>query len=233
MIAEHRAQPRRGQRLSTMGALGDDEQCISVGFGAFGQQIGLDRAGDVGVDRHRPFLAALTEHPNPPPRNVDIADPQPEHLRRPQTRQQHQPTDRAVTPATEAAQQRRGLLPRQSARQPARLTDPQLRPRFRLGHMRQQPGTLTARTQSGRPPATDRATRVRVTHLPEREQARNRRQPPIDRRRRIPLTAAVANRIHISPRPTRQRRLPTRGQEPQQHIDIHLRQGQLLIIEPP
>jgi hypothetical protein len=28
-----------------MGALGDDEQRIGVGLGAFGQQIGLDRAG--------------------------------------------------------------------------------------------------------------------------------------------------------------------------------------------
>src|SRR6478735_7942924 len=63
VIPEHRAQPRRGQRLSAMSALGDDEQCISVSFGAFSQQIGLDRAGHVSVDRHRTFFAALTEHP--------------------------------------------------------------------------------------------------------------------------------------------------------------------------
>ena len=85
VIPEHRAQPRRGQRLSAMSALGDDEQCISVSFGAFSQQIGLDRAGHVSVDRHRTLLAALTEHPNPAARDIHIGDPQRKYLRRPQT----------------------------------------------------------------------------------------------------------------------------------------------------
>lgn len=98
--------------------------------------------------------------------------------------------------------------------------------------MHQESGTLTARTHSGCPPTANRIRRVRVTHLPEREQTRNRRQPPIDRGRRITLTAAVADRVHIAPRPTRQRRLPTSGQEPQQHIDIHVQECQILVTEP-
>ena len=49
--------PRSGTNHS------DDEQCTSVSFRALSQQIGLDRTGHIGVNRNRPFLAALIEHP--------------------------------------------------------------------------------------------------------------------------------------------------------------------------
>ena len=74
VIAKYRAQSRRGQRLSAMNALGDDEQRLGICLGALDQQISLDRAGNVGVDRYGPFLASLAEHPNPASGDIHIGN---------------------------------------------------------------------------------------------------------------------------------------------------------------
>jgi hypothetical protein len=67
-----------------------------------GEQVGLDQPGHVRVERDPPFLVALARHPHPAPPDIDIGDPQPEHLGRAQPGQQHQPGDRPVPVGAEA-----------------------------------------------------------------------------------------------------------------------------------
>lgn len=138
-----------------------------------------------------------------------------------------------VAPGAEAAQQRRGLLPGQPAGQSPRFADPQPRPRLGLGHMRQQPASFAAGGHPRRPAVRHRIARRRVAHLLEREQRRDRRQPPVDRRRCIARVAAIPDRVHVPTRTPRQDRLPARGKEPQQHVDIHPGQPDPLTVQPP
>ena len=74
MIPKHRAQPCWGQRLPTTPPFRDHEQARAVGLGPLSEQIGLDRAGDVRVDRNRPFLASLAADANPAAGDVHVRD---------------------------------------------------------------------------------------------------------------------------------------------------------------
>lgn len=232
VIAKDRPQPARGQRLPAVRTLRHHEQRRSLGVRTLGQQIGLDRSRDVGVDRHRPLLVSLADHPHPAASDIDIGDPQAQHLGRTQPRQQHQPANRPIPPRTEAVQQRRRLLPRQAPRQPPWFTNPQLRTGPRLPDMREQPRSFATGPHPRRPASRHRIAGIWVAHLPEREHRRDRRQPPVDRRRRVAGVAAVADRIHVSARTPRRCRFTTRGQKTQQHIDFHPRQLNILRVEP-
>lgn len=111
VIAEHCAQPGGSQRLAPVRALGDDEQRGAVGLWPFGEQVGLDHAGDVVIDRHPALLVALADDSRPPAGDIDVSNLQAEDLAGPQAGHQHQPGDGPVPPRTEAAQQQGGLLP--------------------------------------------------------------------------------------------------------------------------
>ena len=220
MVAEDPAQPGRGERVTAVRAFRHDEQRLGDGLGSLGEQVGLDHARDVRVDRHAAFLVALAGYPHPPPADVGVSDSQPEHLRRPQPGQQHQPGDRPVPVGAETAQQRGGLGPVKSPRQPPRPPDPQVRPRPGPGQVRQQAGPLPpGRAPCGRAPR-HRVRRARVAHRPEPEQPGDRRHPAVDDGRREPRRAAAGQRDHVlvlALAPLG----PVRGQVPQQRVRGH------------
>ena len=226
--------PAARQRLPPVGALGHHEQCRGCRFGALGQQVGLDAAGDIGIERDPAFLVALADDPDPAPSDVHIGH------RRPSTSAERSP-DSSISPAIARSRQVRKLPSSaadssrvNAAGQPPRLPQPQPRPVLRAaGHMRQQPAALARVTASraARPRGTGLRAR-RVAHRPEREQRRDRRQPTVDRRRGVAAVAAVADRVHIPARTPRQYRRPAGGEKPQQHIDVHTGQLDSLPVEP-
>ena len=80
--------------------------------------------------------------------DVHIPHLQAQHLRRPQTGEQHQPGDRPAPVRADATQQRRCLGTVQAAGQSPRFPHPQ--PGLRPVHVRQQPGPLRGRRPAGR-----------------------------------------------------------------------------------
>lgn len=74
VVTEHCPQPGRGQRLSTMRALGHQKQCGALRFRSLGQQVRLHQGGDVDIQRHPAFLVAVAQDPDPTPGNVHVAD---------------------------------------------------------------------------------------------------------------------------------------------------------------
>ncbi len=90
----------------------------------------------------------------------------------------------------------------------------------------------------GPSPHRHAAARIRPRALPslknpEIEQPRDRRHPPVDRRRGIPGRPAGPQPHHIPAGLTRQHRSPAERQEPQQHIGCHRCDRQVLIDQPP
>ena len=163
-------------------------------------------------------------HPDPAAGDVHIGSPQAQHLGRAQTRTAASARaiarSRQVRKLPSSAADSSRDNPRGSRRgSRTRSCDRDLG----LATCASSPERSPRDAHPGRPPARHRVARARVAHLPEREQRRDRRQPPVDRRRRIAGVAAVADRIHIPARTPRQHRLPARGEKPQQHIDIHVR----------
>lgn len=80
VIAEDRPQPGRGQRLAPVRAFGHQKQTRRTRFGPFGEQIALNHAGHVRVERDRAFLGALAPDPDPAPPDIDIGDLERQHL---------------------------------------------------------------------------------------------------------------------------------------------------------
>jgi hypothetical protein len=66
VVAEDRAQPGGGHRLSPVRALRHQEQPVAGREGPFHQQIHLDDRGDVGIQRNSAFPLTLTDHSQPP-----------------------------------------------------------------------------------------------------------------------------------------------------------------------
>ena len=214
------------------GPFAHDEQPGRVGERAFGEQVGLDRAGDVGVHRDPALLVALTDHPHPAAADVHIADIDAEDLGRAEPGLQHEPGDGPVPVGAQAAQQRAHLGAVEPAGQPPRLPHPQPRPRLGGGNVPEQSGPLAAGGHPRLAPPRHRVARVGITQLPEGEQPGDRRQPPVHRRRRITGVAAVADRVHVGTRTARQFRGAARGEEPQQLIDGYLLQVHTLAGQP-
>ena len=125
-----------------------------------------------------------------------------QHLSRAQPAVQHQPGDRPVPPGSEAGQQLGRLRLGQRGRQPSRLAQPQrgtvLRPADRV---REHPAALPEVRQRASRPFGTGLFRVRVAHRGEREQPRDRRQPTVDRRRRVPVHPTPRQPDHVRPRP--------------------------------
>ena len=97
------------------------------------------------------------------------------------------------------------------------------------------PATRPAvRSSTGGPPRSGApGDQGRIPHRPEIEQTRDRRHPPVDRRRGIPGRPAGPQRHHVPTRLTGQHRGPAERQEPQQRIGCHLADRQFLIDQPP
>ena len=234
VIAEDRAQPGRGQRPAPAGALGHQEQPAAARLGAFGEQVNLDHRRDIGIQRHPPFPAALAGHLQPPAADIGISDVQAQHLSRAQPAIQHQPRDRPVPPGAETGQQPGGVGLRQRRGQPPGLPQPQRRAVLRAARrVREHPGALTGHPPAGLPALRDRVLGLRVPHRHEREQARDRSQPPVDRRGRVLIHPAARHHDHIRPRAAREPCFPAGPQEPQQHLRGHLGQLQIHRDEPP
>lgn len=131
-------------------------------------------------------------------------------------------------------QQPGGVGLRQRPGQPAGLAEPQrraiLRPSYRV---REHPGPFPGRPPAGLPSLRDRVLGLWVPHRHEREQARDRSQPPVDRCGRVLIHPAPGQGDHIWPRATREPRVPAGSQEPQQHLRGHLGQLQIHRDKPP
>jgi hypothetical protein len=97
--------------------------------------------------------------------------------------------------------------------------------------MTEQAGALAPGGPPRRRSLRHRVHRVRVAHRPEAEQARDRRQPPVDRGRREPRRAAASQRDHVLVLP-----VPAfgavRGQVAQQDIGTGLIQAGPVSSEP-
>jgi hypothetical protein len=96
-MPKDRAQPRRGERLAPVGALGYYEQPRDGYIRSLGHQIGLDQPGHVDVKRNRRCLAPLpvTRSRRPPISMSATSGPAP---RRARPAQQHQPGHRSIPP---------------------------------------------------------------------------------------------------------------------------------------
>ena len=233
MIPEHRAQPRRASAAVRDGRLWrrrtvHQRQCR-----------GVQPADRFGSRRPRRYRSA----PSVPCR--PYRTPEPSGARYPHRR----PAAKALPPtaAPTAASAHRSLGHASYGSCPAAPQIPPATNRAATGAVH-GPATVNATSASPCAPTARNAHCANAIGQPDRyrlgyahpghaspgtQTTRNRRQPPIDRRRRISLITAITDRIHVATRPTRQRRLPTCRQEPQQHINIHLRQTQLLASQPP
>ena len=79
-----------------------------------------------------------------------------------------------------------------------------------------------ARGEPSRFPASrDRVLGIGITHRSELEQTRDRGQPIIHRRRRIPIGPPTIQAQHIRAGSTRNRCLPARGEVTQQNVGVH------------
>jgi len=57
VVAEDAAQPGGGERLAPVRALQYQEQRPCIRLGSLGQEVGLDEAGNVGIERNPPLLS--------------------------------------------------------------------------------------------------------------------------------------------------------------------------------
>jgi len=74
VITEHPSQTLECQWQPACRALRDDEQPAARRFGTFDQQIGLDDAGDIDVERDAALLGAFAVDQQPTPADIDIGD---------------------------------------------------------------------------------------------------------------------------------------------------------------
>ena len=125
VVAEDRAQPGRGEPLPAVGSLGDHEQRTGLGVGSFSEQVRLNPADHLAVDRYPSFPPALAKHSRPTGADVHLGDIEGEDLGAAQAGEQHQPGDRLVSPGPQARQERVDLGVLQTPRQPLRLPGPQ------------------------------------------------------------------------------------------------------------
>ena len=190
--------------------------------GRSGQQVGLHQPGDVDIQRHGAFLVALAHHPDPAPGDVHVPHLQGQHLGRPQPGEQHQsPGDRPVPVRAETAPATPRSRPGPARGATAAVPAPAAGTRTSAG-----PGApatrLAAPSSTGGPPPTSaRVQQRRIPHRPEIEQPRDRRHPPVDRRRGIPGRPAGPHRHHVPTRLPGQHHGPAERQEPQQRIRCH------------
>jgi hypothetical protein len=92
---------------------------------------------------------------------------------------------------------------------------------------------LAADPPAGLPALRDRAHGLRVAHRREREQPRDRREPAIDRRRRLLIHPAPRQQDDVRARTARQPGLTAGPQEPQQRLRRHPGKQQVLGSQPP
>jgi hypothetical protein len=74
VVAEDAAQPGSGERLAPVRALQHHEQRPCIRLGSLGQEVGLDEAGNVGIERNPPLLVAFSNDAYPSSPDVDVFD---------------------------------------------------------------------------------------------------------------------------------------------------------------
>jgi hypothetical protein len=169
VVAEHRAQPSRAQRLAARRSLRDQEQRAALAVGPLAEDVALHQPANLTVDGDTALLLALAKHAHPSQRDIDVIDREPADLGAAQPREQHQPRDRTVTHTAKAREQLGDLIASQPAWQPPRRAHPQPRPRHRRRQMPEQATALTARSAPGLAPSRDRVAGPWIAHLAKRE----------------------------------------------------------------
>ncbi len=118
VVAEDRAQARRGQWLTAVGSFGHHEQPGGLRLWAFGQQVGLNDTGYVHVEWNTALFGPFSAHAQPSSADVDIANVESQHLTGPQAAKDHQSRHRPVSPGPQTPHQGHDIAGVQRTRQP-------------------------------------------------------------------------------------------------------------------
>jgi len=179
-VREHLVETLRRQRVAAGGSLQRHEHPVRRrGRRALAVDVAGDRREERLRHRHQPLTAALAlRDGHPPLAQPEILEPQAEHLATAQPAQQHRLDDGPIAFGAKRRHQRLDLRRLQDARQPANPSHQ--RHHAALAAMSALPSRQASRHGVDRHVAAGDEIAI---------EARHRRQPPLDRRRRQPRSA--------------------------------------------
>lgn len=186
--------------MTPVRTVGHQKQCGARRVRSLSEQVGLHQPGVVDFQWYPLFLVALADDTDPAAADVDVPDRKAKHLGRPQPGEQHQPGDRPVPVGAETAWRRSGFRSVQAAGQSSGSRTRSRDRDFGRSRCANNPPALLRRTRPAcRRRPRHRVDQGRIPHRPEVEHTRDRRHPPVDRRRGIPAARPVRNGTTFPP----------------------------------